>query len=457
MASRTNTSVGMAVTVTIMGVLLIATFILSIVFYGQKQRLERELLQAQDARGQFIRSDEINDDSILRLVNQKPSNVSLVGYLRQSLEQTMDRVTGNRQQTFEGLSERLAQIDGSDTMPLLRVVADRESRIDRLNRSLADANRARTNAESDLQAEVDRLARIQSEYNSTVSALNDEIGRYSSELERYRGMVNATISENNSRVDDIRNSAAELESGLRGRLSELQEQVTIQQSVIEELRQERAGEVLRPTEEYALVDARVVSTDGARRQAIIDIGRNNRVILGMTFEVYSDASAIRPDRDGNYPRGKATLEVIRIENDSTVCRVIRETQGNPVVTGDVVANAVFDPNKRYSFVVFGNFDSNNDGVATPQGRNAIAGLINDWGGDVLSELDGHVDFLVLGQRPILPPQPPSDAPMAVVLEYRRLLLESQEYDRLFQTATQTGIPILNQNRLFTLTGYHARR
>jgi len=41
-----------------------------------------------------------------------------------------------------------------------------------------------------------------------------------------------------------------------------------------------------------------------------------------------------------------------------------------------------------------------------------------------------------------------------VLEYIRLNRIVQEYDRIFQQAAATSIPVLNQNRLATLTGWN---
>src|SRR5206468_2777376 len=99
------------------------------------------------------------------------------------------------------------------------------------------------------------------------------------------------------------------------------------------------------------------------------------------------------------------------------------------------ANAVYDPNKVYTFLVYGNFDANQDGVATQQeavdiralieswgGKvvDELAGNVDSWGGKVVDELAANVDFLVLGQKPPLPPQPQSGAPAAVIQEYMRV-------------------------------------
>lgn len=457
MASRTSTSVGMGITVTLMGVMLLATFILAIVFYGQKQKFQRELADLRLKQAAVIAPGEENTDRVTELIRDASSapggRRTLVSHLDQSLQTAMYRITGSRNQSMDGLQAQLQRIEGAGNTSLISLIDQRNAQIARLEKSIADAESARAAAEADLQAEVDRVERIQQDRAETLAALNEEIGRYKTELDRYRSMVHSTIDENNGRVDQIRSMASQVETGLRERIAQYDEKAILQQAVIDQLRRERASEVLRPTDEFALVDATIVGTEGAQRQAFIDVGRSNRVVLGMSFEVYSNAAAIRADADGNYPPGKATLEVIRIDENSSVCRIVRENRGNPIVVGDVVANAVYDPNKQYEFVVFGNFDSNRDGISTPQERNAIVSMVDGWGGKVSEELTGRTDFLVLGDQPILPPTPAPDAPIVVIQEYIRKQRDRQTYDELFRTATQTGIPILNENRLYTLTGH----
>ena len=59
---------------------------------------------------------------------------------------------------------------------------------------------------------------------------------------------------------------------------------------------------------------------------------------------------------------------------------------------------------------------------------------------------------LLGQPPILPPRPPVDSPVEVLQAYIRLDRALQQYNELFETAQSTSIPVLNENRLYTLLG-----
>ncbi len=200
------------------------------------------------------------------------------------------------------------------------------------------------------------------------------------------------------------------------------------------------------------MDGEVIGLDAVDGHLFINRGRNHKVVLGLTFEIYSNASQIRPDSSGDYPGGKATVEVIKIDDNSSVCRVIRNPRGNPVVKGDVIANVVYDPKKTYKFMIYGNFDTNRDGRATPDEQVEIRAIIEEWGGVVAESLGGDVDFLVLGSKPIAPPQPPASASSDVIKNFLQEQRRVKEYENILQQAVATSIPILNQNRLYTLTG-----
>jgi hypothetical protein len=205
--------------------------------------------------------------------------------------------------------------------------------------------------------------------------------------------------------------------------------------------------------EYALIDGQVVASSAGEGTVTLNIGRKQRVVLGLPFTVYSQGTVIRLDeKTGDYPPGKATLEIVRVEENSSIARILREQKGNPVVKGDVIANPIYDPAKKYKFLVYGNFDPQRTGNASAFGANEVKAWIKDWGGETVDQLAGDVDFIVLGEKPQVPPQPSSSAPIEVInfnLDQQKF---AQRYDELLKQATDTAIPVLNENRLRTLLG-----
>lgn len=452
MASKGTSNAWPLVWIVLLLVLTVGFFVTTIVFLARAQRLETELAQREAEQSTILRASERTDQMQTLLTQAQAERKSLVVYLADSLRETMRRVTGSERDSLTNLNERLDAIEGADNSSLVSLLRDRDQSITNLRRQLADAQDAAARAQADLQAEVSRVARLVSDQQSTIAALNTEVGQYKTEVETYRSSVGSTIDTNNERVSEMRRQFADDVARLEDSGRRLREENLILAGQLDTLRAERSADLLRPNDEYALVDGRIVSVNPIDRTAYIDLSRDKRLVIGMTFEVYSDPSSIRPGADGAYPRGKATVEVIQIGDTTSTVRIVRENRGNPIISGDVLANAVYDPNKTYSFVIAGDFDLDNDGVGSDAEFREVQAIINNWGGAVQADLGGDTDFLVLGERPRIPPQPPATAPVAVIDEFIRLQRAATEYDRLFDTARQTGIPILNQNRLYTLTG-----
>jgi len=453
MAGRTSTNFGMGAAITILSLLALGFFVAFAVFFGKASNLRREIDQARQDQNDVVKADERNRDDIRTMIEAAKTNrQSLVTYLVDSQAATMEKVAGERRLTLANLNDRLKTVAGADSAPVLTVLSNRESEIANLKGQLDQADKARLTALADLTNEVARVTGIESRHQDTINALNTEVAQLRAEVEQYRQGTNDYKSQLDAQRDRLVNEFGEKEASLTGQLTKLTEEKLIIESQLQACRGQKNLATLKGDDESALVDATVIGTNNTDRQAFISIGRKQKVVLGMTFAVYSDKGALRPDPDGNYPRGKATLEVTSVGENSSTARITSEVKGNPVVKGDVIANAIFDPNKAYKFVVFGNFDTNRDGVGTSLERQDIQAMIVAWGGSTVEEVVGDVDFVVLGERPVVPPRPAPNAPLEVVQEFIRRQREVERYDALHRQATSTAVPVVNENRLYTLIG-----
>ncbi len=459
MAGRSGTSVGVGVAITILGVLSLALFVLAAVFYGKYNKARGELTSYQNDIDQYVKSTEKQNDSVRALVQlaQKSGNKSVVGYLTDNYRAVMQSVTGGSNETLDGLRSKIATrlnvaADSvSSAPPLLDVIAERDSRIEGLTKQLDAAESGRKTALADLLNETNRVKTIEDERTRTVTALTQEVGKYKEEVEQYRQGTDSARGKMDSELARRTTEFQSREDELLAKIAKLQEDIIVQTAIITELRGKATGNILKPQDEYAIVDGSVVGMSGGN-SAVISVGSRQKVQLGMTFVVYTDASSVKPDRNGDYPPGKALLEVINVGESSSTCRIKNETKGNPVVAGDVIVNPLYDPRKVYTFLLYGNFDANGDGIATPGERADLQAIIESWGGKAVDELTGNVDFLVLGERPVLPPKPSADAPVEILQEYIRLSRAIDRYESLFKQSMATGLPLLNENRLYTLLG-----
>lgn len=456
MAARTGVGIGMGITVAILGVASLGLFILSIVFLSKYQASQKSLQDANAALQDFVSADERQRDDIRSVVESARSGSprrSAVAYLQSNLEESMKRLTGSPRDTIERIDER-RRTAGIEGVPLFQALGDRAAEISRLNAQLTQADNERKTALANLNNEVQRRAQMEQSQRATLAALTQQADNYKSEVDELRARVDELSAIMDERVEKNRVQFEDTITGLRTQLNDANTQVQILQGQLDECRRSARGQTLRPGDEHALVDGEIIAVNSVANTVTINRGKKDKVPLGLLFAVYNNAAAITPDASGAYPRGKATLEVISVGEGSAQARIVpgSEIKGNPVVKGDVVANALYDPKKTYKFVVFGNFDADNDRVSTPGERNAIVSMIQDWGGEVIDNLAGNVDFLVLGERPVLPPKPGPEAPVEIIQQYMRLNSIVGEYDRFVQQAQATSVPILNQHRLFTLIG-----
>lgn len=471
MAGRGGAGVGVVVTISILSILSLGLFISTIIFYGNLNKMRGELASAEQSLGEYINAQERQDPQIAVLAQAARDNrQTVVGYLHDSLRRAMETIEGSGRGTYDQMVGRLqnvnlpgvAQATGASGNPPLselirgtpmkQLLTQANDHISRLDSQLTDAQRSKQTAEADLTNELERVRNLMDSHEATLAQINEELAGYRAEVEAYRAGTQQAEGDMQTRLARLQQDYGNRETQLVDRINELEQESAQLREQLDKLRSAAKDELFQGSPEESLVDGRVIGADPAERTATIDLGRRDKIRVGMTFAVFEEASAIRPDESGSYPRGKASLEVIRIDDISATCRVIGERAGNPVVRGDVIANAVYDPSKVYTFLVFGNFDANRDGIATAGERAGVSATIEDWGGKVTDELTGAVDFLVLGARPTLPPEPPINAPIAIVEQYVQAQQVIARYDRLFEQAAATSIPILNENRLRTLIG-----
>lgn len=455
MASRSSTSVGAWVAITILSVVSLVLFIFTVALYGQLNTARAETEEAESELADFVRDAE-RDRAFRARDEAQQRGESVFAYLDGRLSTTMRLVTGSESGTVDTIRERRRGLPEAlqvrEDEPLLRI-------LERIGGNLREAERRAdeaTEGREALQARFDELRdsyeQAQQEAERARERLAQVIEDYRTNVSDHVGRLGQQEQRMTSRVEEVRADKQARVAELQAEISEINEQNLVLQNQVQVLRGERRDDLVRPDDEYALVDGEVVGVDAAAGRVTINRGRRHNMVLGMTFSVYSDASAIRPDDQGEYPAGKAAIEVISIQENTATARIVRETRGDPVVRGDVIANAIYDPYKTYRFVVFGTFDANRDGRFTQRGRNEIISMIREWGGEVTDDLTGDVDFLILGRRPAVPPRPSPTAPVEIQQEWIRLDRRAERYDELFERAQSVSIPVLNQNRLFTFIG-----
>lgn len=454
MAARTGASVGVAVTITILGLVAVAMFVTTMVFYGQAQRSRTDLEQAKSDYAAFVSDAQREHASVRAVLDEaRRNNQSVVEHLMLARAELLKSSAGDQAMSMDAFREQIAGIEGADGLSLFALVNAKNDQIAQLTTRVEVAESERRAAQADAEAEAQRVATIEAAFGDRGQQLqinvDDVFGQFNTADERYRAIA-TKFAENLE-------SAQSTFEGEKNRLvtanDRLQQENIALRDQVARLRGEGGQDRIMPLDEAALVDGTIDRVDSAVNEVVLSIGRNQKAILGMTFAVYSSPTDIREDETtGEYPEGKAVLEIVRVEDGFSRARVVRSSAGNPIIRGDVIANAAYDPKKTYKFMVEGLFDTNGDGRESRYERDELAALIERWGGTVVDEITGDLDFMVLGAKPVLPPAPAPQSPIAVINEYNRLGREIQRYEELQLAAEATSVPLLNANRLQTLIG-----
>jgi hypothetical protein len=213
-------------------------------------------------------------------------------------------------------------------------------------------------------------------------------------------------------------------------------------------------------------DAAVRQADGtliripSSTSCYISLGSGDHLPAGTTFEVYDKNEGIPglgadPLSNDNLPIGKASIEVIRVGQNSSECRIVHLQPGATLAEGDLIANLVYDKNTTFRFFVYGNFDVDGNGVWTAQEGEVVKSLVTRWGGKVDDKIGVGTDFVVLGQEPQVPVFNKED--LAQPLNQDKLdkaIAALNKYQDMINQAATLHIPIMNQNRFMYYIGYY---
>ncbi len=249
-------------------------------------------------------------------------------------------------------------------------------------------------------------------------AINKELGE----------KVDETTKKLNTTVAELDKSRLELETTKNSELDALKKTIDEKGGELAtvvrekgELQRKFAAELTRVDEitreqQKALGDAKGPGPEGSQALAVarkpvgrilralpgdtivhVDLGKRDRVAIGMTLAVYT------PDRRvPETGRGKANLEIVSVGERTSECRVITPpSPEDPILEGDGVGNILLSRNgvKKQRFCIIGRFDLNYDGQPDVRGLDAIKAFVRRFGGEVVDSVDASTDYLIVGAVP----------------------------------------------------------
>lgn len=329
-------------------------------------------------------------------------------------------------------------------------IADRDSKLGEANKRAEDT--IKSNA-AELATLSKKITDISAEYDQKSKQLEEERARQT-------GIVDSIQKDRDAEKQGQLETVAKRDVEIAKRdaqVKQLQDQLNKTQARFDRIRVGVTDTMIRHPDG-------VISGFGTKDIVYIDLGTGKHMVPGMTFEVYDKYRGM-PKMDNpeapEQPSGKASIEVLRVLDAGSECRVTRRTPGQEIVQGDPIINIVYDPNVQYGIVVYGKFDLDRNGVATENDAAVIRRMVTQWGGRLVDAKDkaGKIrlgvdtDFVVIGSEPVVPTF--SDEEMTDPINVQKQQAAKAElanYEEVIQQARELHIPFLNQNRFLAFTG-----
>jgi predicted nucleic acid-binding Zn-ribbon protein len=369
-------------------------------------------------------------------------------------------VTGDPSQSADSPVEDIKKSLGAENVTSLKIELETlRSRTEQLSQDNANLKKQMAASQSDATASRDEAKKATEGAQAASKRVEGDIATYRTSSQKFGDEVKDTVATVKKYQDDMdqrhRNEMADLQGqidNVSSSRAELSGKVEVLQKTVDQYR-------VKPENAASLADGRVIDVTGQNSEIFISIGSKQRVQPGMTFDVYDSANAIQYNpTTGDLIPGKARVQVLKVEENTSTARVIPENtryapRPRPIVKDDVIANVIFSPDYRYKFLVHGKFDIDNDGTATAAESEFVRGRIKSWGGDVVEgdTLRGDLDFIVMGVQPLRPLDLSSDADEGQYTSHFEQKKAYETYQTLFTEAQTARVPVLNWNRMQVLT------
>ena len=461
MVTRSTSGTGVVVSLVVFVLCTVFLLVLTIVFYAGQTKAREGHLAAETTLAKYVTKEQRGREAIKAMeANIKTrQGESVVRLLLEQQEDIMRYVAGNQTATLTSVQDQFKNLGVADNdsvrdalQRLRRDLHSRQSEIEGYKTKLT----ARENEIGDLE---DRMEQTKEDHQRKLGTVVGKISAYEQAAGEYRDQLNDVKSQYYGNLDRLKDRYEGDIARLENDKDDYHQNYVLIKARLDELQSILSVNRLRAQDPAKLVDGIVLDTTGGD-EVYINRGKEDRMVLGMTFEVYDDEAALQDvDRlTGAMPRGKASLQVIQVRATTSKCKITRSIPGRPVVRHNVIANAVYDPDYIFKFLVHGKFDVDNDGRPTETEADFLRSLIVNWGGEVVSgeQLPGDLDFLVLGEEPREPMPPRPDATEFELDSWVQKRRSHERYHALFRQASEAQIPVLNSNRFFILIGYTDR-
>ena len=412
---------------------------------------------------QFARASERTGNDLItdKLRNQSES---VVGQLLSENSKLKQIITGVTESPIEGINQQLQSMNVTTLIPEVQRMRTEEQSTREEIESLTKKTQLAEKRASDAETAKNR---VETEYRNSVDKLKAQLTKLENDYDNFQKKADREQKSIASQLSKVRDQFKDQNAKYASTENQLKSEIDVYKQRIARLESQHSGRVSQEAniDPSTLVDGKIASVLTEQNAVYIDLGQQSHVIPGMTFEIYDPKVGVVKDSEGNYS-GKATIEIINVFETTSVARVVRIPRNAEIFPGDLIANLIYDPELKFKFFVYGEFDLDKIGQLSVTDRRRVENMIIKWGGLLVSDasqqgdnpkLNYDVDFLVLGQEPEFPTPPSEDEVDPTAIErHAKAMKRYEAYFGLVKQGKELSIPILNQNRFLSMVGYYKR-
>ena len=211
-------------------------------------------------------------------------------------------------------------------------------------------------SQADVKAANDRAIQVTQERDKMLGEKDKEIASLQGELQKSQAQFASYQESKNTTVSGIEQSAKDViaehqrrNDTLQAELAKLTTTHGSLQHQFDMLKQKLDRLRINPSESLQRADGTITRVQPTTGTVFISIGMGESVTPGLTFEVYDKHKGLpkltAAADDLTLPSGKASIEVMKVMNGTSECRIIKTAPGQTLVEGDLIENLVYDPNE----------------------------------------------------------------------------------------------------------------
>lgn len=268
---------------------------------------------------------------------------------------------------------------------------------------LEEFSRIRSELFTNTQDLTEETEQIRQKYFSYVQGYGSQaqiptlIEESRNEIQNLEQQVDNLLSNLDGKRNQLRNTKAQVETNLFNKRNEkrslldqqTEEIINKKQQLIQaEDRLERlqSNQRKKAQEQVGTVDGKVLSSNSQTSVAFIDIGRQDGLFTGQTFEVLNTGKGGREIQKGE-------IKVQKLFDRYAQAKILNQEEPvrNPIQSNDYIRNDDFTTGHSKTFVLTGTFSGKND-------EPLLREMIQEAGHELTSTVTINTSYLVIGEN-----------------------------------------------------------